>query len=240
MKNKLFVILIVSLLFMGCPPADGSDPDPGNGGGTGSGLYVSAILGSGFSTNYSVNVIVVDNATVYSTGGVMGDYINSATVKLNSDVLPPSVNTGYYTKDYDSFTAESSVNLTVDYSSYNVSETLVFPTAPTLTMAGGTTITGHDYSTPYTITWDSVTPQPDEIEIYIHALDTQSGEELKVVLSAGETSYVIPGGTIKNNLGPLARIVEVRSVRKKSITGCKDESVYKLMNYSNVSFVPAP
>lgn len=232
MKLKFLLLLVVSVLLMGCLDVSSTDSKQEL-------YYINADNYDEINSMEKAHVVLLSEA-FESMGSMAGYDVSDASISLNNKTL--SKVSGDYIGDFIAPVPGTSVPLDISHNSFNVSETLIYPeavnvTAPLLTNGDSFS---NDNTSSITFNWDVLSPEPDNIEVFIGSLDNNTGDDFIVSLPGNSTTYELPAGTVKFFGGFSSKII-IRAVNKKSISGenIDSRSMYNIYN-SKVLYISQP
>ena len=223
--------VFLAFLALGCE-------DPGSVGESDN-FYVQAEVNPEFNYGKEAVVQIVKNATLFSGGSIMGDWMTNGTVKLNSTQLSVDI-TDSFSIGSIPFSGGDTITLDISSPDVTLSKSLIMPDAPAIqTPSGG--YLDYDFSgtDDILIKWSSLSPEPDEIIVFISGLDTVNSEDYSLRLTGDATSCTISSGIIKKPMGS-SDIIEIRPANKTSLSGenLHSSSYYKVMSCTKVYVYP--
>jgi hypothetical protein len=127
------------------------------------------------------------------------------------------------------------LSISVPSKSLNLTKTLTMPNPTTINAP--LDLNTYAASSPLTVTWTTVSPNPNQFEILIPLQFTTSGNSYLKILSNTLTTYSVPGGTMK--IVPTGVYVNVIPSNTMSIagSGVKIGSVFTVGNTKTVTIV---
>ncbi|MBN2534126.1 MAG: hypothetical protein JXB88_14645 [Spirochaetales bacterium] len=206
MKKIIFLLISLTILLAGCPPAEDGNGDEETIGIVG---YIS------YAEEEDIAIAVLeDDAMIWGEDGYMGTLIPDATVTINDIELPFDSDWGYVDDGtLITLTPGESYTVKIVCNEKTFEQTIVMPPAPT--------ITSHDNGAAWNegaatmLTWTLPSTDHDQNEVFIFYFDTQSGEDYRVLLPAATTSHSIPAGTLLGDVAYLPGIGIYVTTREK-------------------------
>jgi hypothetical protein len=178
-------------------------------------LFILASVSTNYTdpSKWDASVILVENFSPFG-GGFFGDEVLGATVSLDGNPLTYGGFLGGY--EADTLDLTSPATLVVSADGVDISASLDLP--GTVNITSPADLSTYDPSGSLTIIWDSISPQPDNVEVFISPLDTVSGDEYAAVLPGSATSHTIPAGTI--DYGSFSTVeISVYAINQQLLSG---------------------
>lgn len=205
---------MVVLLFFGCDTSSSTSETSGD-----EYLVVASFDNDYFGDGFDVSVYIRKNGAYYEADlnmVISGDPVIDAEVVVDS--VPAEYNDwDAYELNNQDWAAGDIVSVSVTHPNISISDEIIVPVRPVVTSPSIVDHFAPGDEVP--ITWDLITPSPDELEIRVPwmSLLADDGSAIWEVLDVSQVSYSIPENTLDTS-DPGA-VVNINSINRKFLTG---------------------
>jgi hypothetical protein len=159
--------------------------------------------------------------------------VDSATVTVNGEDVPPSF-LGNISFTLTPVAPAADVTMHFSFEDVDILKTLVMPTKPPAVTNNRQTLV----TSPITISWGTITPTPDNVEVSV-SFNTQSGDPFSAVLPGDTTTYDIPANTLIASSSITVMVAALNSTTNLG-SSVMAGSIYQVGNQGVVSFPSTP